>query len=222
MPLNQVQVGAPSAISIGDGQTPVQLGGKQGDGIVAGLHGKYYTQASRGNVYYGGTDEAGLAFTIFSNAASVALLLWNPSGSGKNLVPIKVNVCPLTQGATAASGWGYAWINNTGSSLATAAVISAFTLVTATRGSAICGPTGQGNSVARVGSGATFTTGLLWGRAAAFGTSTGAVTTQLSVTLTEDFDGMTIIPPGTCFAVTSAILSGITAVASIVWEECPV
>lgn len=218
----QIAVGPPSATSYGDGATPAQLGGKQGDAIVSQLHGKYYTQTSRGNVFYGGTDEAGLAFTIFSNASSVALLLWNPSGSGKNLVPIKVNVCPLTQGATAASGWGYAWINNAGSSLATAAVASAFSLVTATRGSAVCGIAGQGASVARVGTGATFTTALLWGRAAAFGTSTGAVNTQLSVTLTEDFDGMTIIPPGTIFAVTSAILSGITATASIVWAEVPI
>lgn len=221
MPLNQVAVGAPSPTSLADGATPGILGGKQGDAIVSNLHGKYYTQASRGNVFYGGTDEAGLAFTIFSNAAFVGLLLWNPSGSGKNLVPIKVNVCPLTQGGTAASGWGYAWINNAGSSLATAAVASAYTLVTATRGSAVCSVAGQGASVARVGSGATFTTALAWGRAASFGTSTGAVTTQLAVTLTEDFDGMTIIPPGTIFAVTSAILSGITATASIVWAEVP-
>lgn len=222
MPLNQVSVGAASASSYGDGSTPPQLGGRQGDAIVSQLHGKYYTQNQRGNVYYAGTAVGGLAFTIFSNATSVALLLWNPSGSGKNLVPIKVNVGPTTQGATAASGWGYAWINNAGSGVGTAAVVSSFTAITATRGSAICGPAGQGNSVALAGSGATFTTALLWGRAATFGTSTGAVTTQLSTMLTEDFDGMTVIPPGTIFAVTSAILSGITATAAIMWEEVPI
>ena len=221
MSLMNVQVGPASAVSYGDGSTPAQLGGKQGDGIVSQLHGKYYTQASRGNVFYAGTAVGGLAFTIFSNATFVGLLLWNPQGSGKNLVPLKVNVAPTTNAATAAAGWGYAWINNAGSAVATAAVASAFTAVTATRGSVVCGPAGQGSSVARVGSGATFTTALLWGRAAAFGTSTGAVTTQLSVNLTEDFDGMTIIPPGTIFALTTSILSGITAPASIVWEEVP-
>src|SRR3990167_10452588 len=127
MPLNQVTVGPASQASYGDGSTPAQLGGKQGDGIVSQLHGKYYTQASRGNVYYAGTAVGGLAFTIFSNATSVALLLWNPSGSGYNLVPIKVNVSPTTNAATAASGWGYAWINNARSAVATAAVASAFT-----------------------------------------------------------------------------------------------
>ena len=222
MPLSQIQVGAPSAVSLADGSTPAQLGGRQGDGIVSGLHGKYYTQSQRNNVFYAGTAVAGLAFTIFSNASFVGLLLWNPQGSGKNLSLIRCNVTPLSQAATAASGWGYAWINNAGSAVATAAPASVFTAITATRGSAICGPFGQGASVARAGSGATFTTALLWGRAASFGTSTGAVTTQLSYTMSEDFDGMTIVPPGTIFAVTSSILSGITAHATLVWEEVPV
>lgn len=221
MPLAQVQVGAPSAASYGDNSTPAQLGGKQGDGIISGLHGKYYTQTQRGNVFYSGTAVGGEAFTIFSNASFVGHLLWNPQGSGKNISLIRCNVTPNTQGATAASGWGYAWINNAGSAVATAATVSVFTAVTATRGSAVCGVAGQGSSVALIGRAATFTTALLWGRAAAFGTSTGAVTTQLSYTMSEDFDGMTIIPPGTIFAVTSAILSGITASASLIWEETP-
>ena len=48
MALNQIEVGAPSASSIGDNQVTGALGGKQGDAIVSQLHGKYYTQASRG------------------------------------------------------------------------------------------------------------------------------------------------------------------------------
>ena len=50
--LNQVQVGGPSNVSLGDGTMPPQLGGKQGDAIVSHLHGKWYTQAIRNNVYY--------------------------------------------------------------------------------------------------------------------------------------------------------------------------
>lgn len=221
MPLAQVQVGAPSATSYGDGQTPAQLGGKQGDGIVSGLHGKYYTQAQRNNVFFAGTAVAGLAFTAFGTAAYVGLGLWNPQGSGKNLALIRCNVTPLTQGATNTTGWGYAWINNAGSAVATAATVSVFTQITASRGSAICGVAGQGSSVALACSGATFTSALLWGRAATFGSSTGAVTTQLSVTMSEDFDGMTIVPPGCIFVLTNAVISGLTAQATFVWEECP-
>lgn len=223
MPLNQLDVGPPSAASIGDNQITGVLAGKQGDMIVSQLHGKYYTQAVRGNVYYASSAAAGIVNTIFSNATFLGLLLWNPQGSGKNLSLIKCNVAMDTQASTAASGWGYAWLNNTGSGVATAAPISGFTAITATRGNAVVGVSGQGSSVALVGSGATFTTALLWGRAAAFGSSTGAITTQtVPAMMTEDFDGMMIVPPGTVFAVTSSILSGVTAVSTLFWEEVPI
>ena len=222
MALSQVVVAPPSAVSLGDGAMPGQLGGRQGEAIVSNLHGKYYTQAVRGNVYYASNAAAGAVFSIFSNASFTGLLLWNPEGSGKNLSLIRCNVGIDTQASTATSGWGYAWVGNVGASLATAAPISAFTLITATRGAAICGLGGQGTSVIRAGSAATLTTALLWGRAAAFGTSTGAITTQtVPPMMSEDFDGMTIVPPGTLFAVTSSIASGITACATLFWEECP-
>lgn len=225
MPLAQVEVGIPSAASIGDNQVTGVLGGKQGEAVVSQLHGKYYTQAVRGNVHYASTASAGSVFSVYSNAAYTGLALWNPEGSGKNLALIKCNVGMNSITATNTAGFGYAWINNTGSTLATAAVISAFTLITATRGTGICGLGGQGSSVARAGSAATLTTGLLWGRAASFGASAAsAITTQLSPglgTLTEDFDGMMIVPPNTLFALTAAVVPGLTAVATLIWEEVP-
>ncbi len=223
MPLVQVNVVPPATASIPDGTVVAALGGRQGEAIYSPLHGKYYAQAVRGNVHYASTAASGSAFSIFSNATYVGLGIWNPEGSGKNISLIRCNVGIDTQSSTAASGWGYAWINNTGSSLATLGVISAFTLITATRGTAICGLGGQNNSVARVCSGATLTAALLWGRAASFGTSTGAITTQLAPPmLTEDFDGMMIVPPNCFFALTSSILSGAPSVATLIWEECPV
>ncbi len=214
---SEVVVGAPSATSYGDGTTVGQLGGKQGEAIVSGLHGKYYTQTSRGNVYYGSTAAAGLVFTIFSNASFIGLMVWNQSAS-KNLSMIRATVGPSANAATAAAGWGYCWLN---AGYVIGTPVSAFTAITATRGSCLLGATGQGSSGALVGGGATLGTAFTWGRAATFGTSTGAVTTQLSVSLVEDFDGMMIVPPGYIFALTSTILTGITAAASLVWEECP-
>lgn len=222
MPLTQIVVGPPSSTSLGDGVTPGQLGGRQGDGIASQLHGKYYSQAVRGNVHYASTAAAGSTFSIYTNASYTGLALWNPEGSGKNLSLIRCNVGIDTQASTAASGWGYAWINNTGASLATAAVLSALTAITATRGTGICGLAGQGMSVARAASAATLTTALLWGRAASFGTSTGAITTQMAPpSLSEDFDGMMIVPPNTFFALTSSVLTGAVSVATLFWEEIP-
>ena len=119
MPLTQVQVNAPSAASYGDGSTPAQLGGKQGDAIVSQLHGNYYTQASRGNVYYASNAGAGAAFSIYSNTTYVGLALINPAGSNKNLSIIKVNVGLNVQASTAMSTWAYVWQNEVGSGLGT-------------------------------------------------------------------------------------------------------
>ena len=66
MPINQVRVQAPTAISGTDGSVYDQLGGKQAEGIVTDLHGKYYTQAVRGNVFMVSTIAAGLAIPISS------------------------------------------------------------------------------------------------------------------------------------------------------------
>lgn len=226
MPLTQIEVGAPSATSIGDNQVTGVLGGKQGDMITSQLHGKYYTQASRGNVYYASSAAAGLVNTIFSATSAptyIGLLVWNPQGSGRNLSMIRANVGIAAVGATALSAWGYAWVNNAGSGVATAGVVSSFTGITATRGSAICGLGGQGSSVALTGSAATFTTALAWGRSAAFSSATGAITTQIGPPMmTEDFEGSMIVPPGTIWTITTAILSGITAVSTAIWEEVPI
>lgn len=220
MPLMQVQVGAPPATSIPDQSTPPILGGRQGEAIVSQLHGRSYTQASRGNLYYTSNAAAGAAYTIFSNASYVGLGLWNQSTS-KNLSIVRVNMGFDAQASTAASGWGYAWVN-AGYAIGTAAPISATTAVTATRGSCLLGAAGQGNSVALAVSAATLTTALLWGRGASFSTSTGAITVQMGLQLSEDFDGTMIVPPGFAFFVTSAILTGVTGCGTIIHEEVPI
>lgn len=217
-----LNVAEPSSTSLPTGASPAMLGGHQGDGIVSELHGKYYTQNRAGNLYYVSNAGAGAAFSIFSNATFVGLALWNPQGSGKNLSIAKVTLGLNAQASTAAGAFGYAWLNNAGSGLATAAPISAITAITATRGSCICGVPGQGSSVAIAASGATLTTAMAWGRAASFSTSTGAITTWGAVgALVDDLDGTMIVPPGCFWAVTTAILTGWTAVATVVYEELP-
>ena len=71
MPALQVQVGAPSNTSATDGNLYNQLGGKAAEGIVAELHGKYYTQNYRGNCFTLSTVGAGLAVPISSSTAQI-------------------------------------------------------------------------------------------------------------------------------------------------------
>lgn len=220
--LNQGQVVNAAGANYSPGQTVTQGYGRSGEALVGEVHGRYYHANREGNLHYASNAGAGAAFTIFSNASFVGLAVWNPEGSGKNLSMVRAAIGVTGQASTAASGWGYAWLNEAGSHLATAAPVSAITAITATRGSCVCGPPGRGSSVALAASAATLTTAMAWGRAARFSTSTGAITVSIGFELSEDFDGTMIVPPGTFFALTSAILTGITAVGTLIWEELPV
>lgn len=222
MPVIQGLVNSPSNSSAADGSNNPILQGKQNEAIVAELHGPAYTQTYRQNTYWASVGAPGVAFTIFSNTSFIGAILWNPQGSGKNVVPIKVNVGVNANAATAASAWGYSFLTNAGAGIATGAPFSAFTDITATRGSNFVGVPGVGNSVVRFATTATLTTAFAWGRVAAFGTATGAVTVQIADNMTEDFGGNLVVPPGTAVALTTAILSGITATASWIWEETPI
>lgn len=215
----QVTVGVPATSSLGVGSQPGMLGGRQAEGIVAQLHGDYYTQAYNGNLFYASNAGAGASYSIFSNTTFVGLALWNQSTS-KNLVIDRVIVGLNAAAATAEGSFGYAWLPTAGYAIGTAAPISAQTLITATRGSAICGVPGQGTSVALALSGATLTTAMAWGRAAPFSSSTGAITTQIAIGgLVDEVQGSMIVPPGCFWAFTTSILNGGSFVGTVVWEE---
>src|SRR5882672_696976 len=110
MPIFYGQVGAPSNVSAADGSNLPALQGQQGEIITSELHGKYYTQNKRGNVFYASTAGAGVTVSIFSNASFTGLAVWNPQGSGKNLSMIRSVVGCNGAAATAEAGLGYAWL----------------------------------------------------------------------------------------------------------------
>lgn len=202
------------------GSAPIQTSGRQGEGIVNELDGRNYINNYNGSLYYASNAAAGAAYTIFSNVGYVGLALINPLGSGKNLSMVRASIGMNANAATAASAWGYAWVNGaTGQTTGTLAQLTGATAITATRGPCIAGPATKGNSVVDTYSAITFTTALTWGRNANFGTGTGAITVAWGAMLYEDFDGTMIVPPGTIFCLTSAILSGITACGTLIWSE---
>jgi hypothetical protein len=216
-------VGAPSNISAGDGVSLPLLQGKQAEAVVTELHGKYYTQTYRGNLYWAATAFAGVTLTI-ATGTSPTFVIWNPQGSGKNCVLANIIITPTTA-MTTASGYGYAWLINTGSALGTAAPFSAFTQITATRGSGNLGqPAGQNSSVVLVASAATLTTGgtAMRGNGGSAGTLaiTGPATQPI---IREDFDGTIMLPPGSAFIVgTTIATSGQTATnVAATWYETP-
>jgi hypothetical protein len=222
LPLTGV-VGAPSSTSAPDGSALPILQGKQSEAMVSELHGKYYTQTYRGNLFWAATAFAGVTLTI-ATGTSPTFVLWNPQGSGKNAVLVSIIITPTTA-MTTASGYGYGFLINTGASLATAAPFSAFTQITATRGNGLLGqPAGQNASVLLVASAATLTTGATAMRAMGASAGTGAITAPAQQPIMrEDFDGTLILQPGSAMVVgTTIATSGQTAThVTAVWYEAP-
>jgi hypothetical protein len=223
MPVSFGLVQAPSNISLADGTNNAVLQGKQGDQIVSELHGKYYTQAYRGNVYWGSTALAGVTLPILSST-SPTFVLWNQSTT-KNLSLIRIQITPTTA-MTTASGYGYAFLPNAGSAVGTAAPVSAVTPITATRGPVLIpNVAGQGLSGAVVASAATLTSAATIFRNNGMSAGTGAITAPATQPiLQEDFDGTLIIPPlclmivGTTITTSGQSATGVTAI----WEEVPI
>ena len=227
MPVDYVTVAPPASPSNSDGQTAPWLGGKQGDGIVSELNGKYYTDNYRGNVFFASTAVGGLAFSIYSNTTFIGLVMFNPAGSGKNLVPIRTTIsAPLVAAATAGSQFGYAFLAGCGSAPATGSPIAALTSTTPIRGQGnnpgVGGAGIQGSSVALFGLGATLTSALTWGRNSALTWYAGVTNANIvNQGLIEDFDGSLLIPPGSAMFLTTSVLAGSSAAASMSWAEKP-
>jgi hypothetical protein len=220
MPIIYGAIGAPTTTNAADGINLPILQGKQGELIASELHGKYFTQNYRGNLYYASTAAAGVTVSIFSNASFTGLGLWNQGT--KNMSIVRTMIGCNGAAATAEAGFGYSWFN-AGTAIGTAAPVSATTPITATRGTCNVGTvTGQGSSTALAVSAATLTTAMTWGRFSGFSSSTGAITTQIALGMfIENFDGDMIIPPGWFWAMTSSIASGGTFGLTAVWEEFP-
>src|SRR5260221_353311 len=87
-----------------DGAVLADRSGRLGDMIVTELQGRYYEQASRGNLYHAFAIVT--APVIFSTAAGTGgPLIWNPATSNRNVAILAVT-CALTVVTTVAAALG--------------------------------------------------------------------------------------------------------------------
>ena len=218
MPANQIQPGPIPTASLSSGSLVTQLGGNLGEGVVSELHGKYYNLTRAGYVFHGVTAAAGVLIPV-STTTSPTFALWNPGGSGKNLVLIRYKVGWV--GTTGAPGAIlYMMETGVGSNIGTAAPITAFTSGTPQNG--FVG--GGANSVAKfTPSAATLTTaGTVFSTAGFSQLTTTGTATFGTVELIDDLDGTIILSPGTIFytAGSAALLSSFAQ--ALVWAEVPI
>ena len=132
MATNKAVVQNPSNISFSDGDEVNNIAGKRGEQMVSQLTAELYSVTYRGDMFHASTTPLGLAIPVYTATAPL-VCLWNPIGSGVNLVLHKYTFA-YTSGTSAYGAIGLMKETNTGSGIATGAVFSAFNEDTPTNG----------------------------------------------------------------------------------------
>jgi hypothetical protein len=223
------------AQNLQDGAQPIARAGKQADTIVSELHGRFYEQNYRGNVYGGpltSTSLANATFTVANGtsatlataAASTPILgLYNPASSSVNAVILQASLFSAITALQTTGMGGLIWCVSLGNS-----AIST--------GSA---PFGR-KSLAQAGSQCKNMSGValtgLSNLLSAFagsslnsgGLSTATLQTAAGLMPTisgsvENFDGSIIVPPGGVLALYATVQAvAISGSGTLLWEEVPV
>ena len=203
--------------------------GKQGEQMVSELHGRFYEQTYRGNVFGGIkalTSISNATFTVATvDATSTPIVgLWNPASSGVNCVILQATL-QVIQTALQHTGPGsMTWFVSTNQSAISTGASPTNRKTFSTVGSATkymggVAMTGQvGNVVAAFGS------ALGPGALSNLSTLDTAIGQAIwAGTSVENFDGSLIVPPGgvlTLLSSTTAV--AFSAASGMVWEEVPV
>jgi hypothetical protein len=196
--------------------------GQQNDIIASELHGKFYEQNYRGNVYSIGMGVTALsANTITLTATTTPIIgVWNPLSSSVNLEILKAKLQIAVAGASAVAPGGLVWatsINNAAISTGLAP-LNRKTLANA-------GSQAKGFTIATALTG--LTNSLVVQHAAGFGTLIAAqgatATPMVSGDCVEEFDGSLIIPPGGVLCLLNTVSTTTISVASmLLWAEVPI
>lgn len=217
--LLQTQVG-PQIVS--DGATPNMRAGKTGEAVVQELHGRFYEQNYRGNLYSFGLSNTALVSanaiaTGVTSSAQPVIGLYNPATSQVNLVILQASIVTTTVANTAVAPGGFMWVGsagNTGVSTGSTPVNMKTLVASGSSGKAFAVSTpltGLTNSLATLRA-----SGIASINAA--GPST-AISQALSNTV-ENVDGAIIVPPGGVVALMNQLsTTTINVSVSIVWEE---
>lgn len=227
--LSQAQVG-PVAPSIGDGIQSALRSGRQGDQIVSELHGRFYEQAYRGNLFKAGTVaitalSANTITTATSATGTPIIGVWNPVGSGKNLILLQATLQAFANTLTTPVGPGaFIWLTSLNNSAISTGSVP-FNMSTLA----------QSGSVAKAFMGGVALTGLTnvmvttfasdFGNATALthGTITATSATLSSVGGVQNFDGSVLVPPGAVIGLyNTTSTTTFSAVGAILWEEVPI
>jgi len=222
------QVGIQSP-SFPDGAQPMVRLDKQGGTVVSELHGRFYEQAYRGNLFSCG--HAGAVALASQNATATSLAaaaqpilgIWNPQTAQVNLVVLQAVLQDFINNVTSVAPGAFVWCWSIGNA-----------------GITTGGTPYNRKSMAAAGSltktflGATALTGLTNNlvivEAADFPIASGLLTTTVaaatptpSVEGIQNFDGSLVIPPGGVLALMNTLsVTTHSVMGRLLWEEVPI
>jgi hypothetical protein len=209
MPLIQGQIAALANPSYSDGTTTANLlQGKSAELLCAEIHGKWYTQAYRGNLYFGAVTAVTLPVNA-NNLASVCSL-YNPAGSTRNLELVSVSVGTVLA-TTVVNNVNIYFQGGIGSSVTIPSAITVGTINGGFLGSALSSQGKFCSALTHVG------TPTLLTQVANF----GAVTTTNFGVVTAEFDGKIILPPASVISIANSTAASTASgmAVSICWAE---
>lgn len=225
--LSQTVVG-PSVGS--DGNFASLRGGRQGDAIVSELHGRFYEQNFRANLFSIGCQPATTAPPTALSAATILLTasaqpivgVWNPLSSTVNVVVLQAMLVDVINNVTSVAPGSFVWAASTGNTSLTAGLAPFNRKTLTNNGSQV-----KGFSLSTASLLTGLTNNLVIFDAAEFNVASGLLTTTVaastptpSVSGVENFDGHIIIPPGGVLALLNTVSSTTHSVtARLLWEE---
>lgn len=179
-----------------------------------------------------GSNVAGTAVTIpIYSGTTPTFGLWNPAGSGVDVLLLQLNLGIAAVGSAVFSQLGFAAIFNTGSAAATGSPLATFTRLSSGTFPSLIGDAGgaTNNSTALfscASSGTTLTNAatLIPYNLGATNNSGTAVTTSAPAglqTSTFPINGMIGLAPGTFISLVGSAAPVSTYYASLVWAEVP-
>lgn len=213
--LRQVQTG-PQNVS--DQTTGILRGGSYGELITARLGGKYGELTRRGLVF-SARSGAAAAIPIYSTATN-SPTLWNPTSSNKLVMPLILNMSMATMGTNIIAGFLLCYLTQVGDTVATGLPLATFTNIAPINvllGKGVTSATKFANAVV------TFTTQPTPIMDLGIGQwDNGTQANGEPYTMTFDFDGALIMPPGTSISVGGIAASSNTWWTSILFAELPI
>lgn len=206
--------------SFADGSTPPLRSGRQQDLIVSELHGKYYEQVSRANMFMlGVTWTSTVAAGNIAAAAAAAITqfaIWNPATSTKNISLIRLTLS-LISGTTPVGPVSYSQFSGVGVPTV-AASGTPYNCLFGNTGTPAAKYMASAAGAALTGGGALVTVNT-----SGFYFTAGTYANLAVSYAVDDIDGRIVLAPGQGFVpVFAAGGTSLLGAWGLIWEEVPV